>query len=69
VSLQVPHHQCASLREALELALCATTIEQEKVRGEGERGRDTPVLLAGSLFLVGEALALESGGTFVPRSQ
>lgn len=69
VSLQVPLHQCATLREALESALSATAAEQEKVREAGETSRDTPVLLAGSLFLVGEALSLESDGTFLPRSQ
>jgi len=30
---------------------------------------ETPILLAGSLFLVGEALALLSGGEAIPRSQ
>ena len=30
---------------------------------------EAPVLLTGSLFLVGEALSLLSGGVFQPRSQ
>ena len=56
----VPVRVFGSLRDALGEAT------QNGVKGEVSEG---PVLLAGSLFLVGEALALESGEGVLPRSQ
>jgi dihydrofolate synthase/folylpolyglutamate synthase len=55
--LGIPTRVFGSLGEAFEEVFDS---------GEARRG---PVLLAGSLFLVGEALALESGGRVPPRSQ
>jgi dihydrofolate synthase/folylpolyglutamate synthase len=55
------YHLCTSLREGLDLAL-----------GESEYNHGisrSPVLLTGSLFLVGEALSLEQGRGFHARSQ
>ncbi len=54
-----------SLKEAMEEAGKAT-LGQISLSGEG---LEVPVLLAGSLFLVGEALALEAGGGVTSRSQ
>ncbi len=59
--LRVAHRSCASLSEALDLVSAPLR--------EGTTGFQTPVLLTGSLFLVGEALALCSGCGSIPRSQ
>ena len=60
-SLGVPIRVFGSLKDALG---------QVFGHGEGDEGAlEGSVLLAGSLFLVGEALALESGGGVLPRSQ
>ena len=56
-SLEVPTRAFGTLEEAM------ATIESS------EAARQSPVLLAGSLFLVGEALALLSGAGVTPRSQ
>lgn len=52
---------CSTLKEALELTLSPV----EEPSGSSR----APVLLTGSLFLVGEALSLLSGTEFAPRSQ
>ncbi len=67
--LNRPYHILGSLSEALHLALGASQDELLKSLGEKKDARNTPVLLTGSLFLVGEALSLESGAVFTPRSQ
>lgn len=59
--LQTPSRICGSLLEALNLAY-----EPHSASGITP---SPPVLLAGSLFLVGEALALHSGAGFLSRSQ
>jgi len=55
--LPIPIAECATLQEALAKA---------KTRAASEGGR---VLVAGSLYLVGEALALLEGGDFEPSLQ
>jgi dihydrofolate synthase / folylpolyglutamate synthase len=67
--LPVPVHLFHSLREGLETALARSQTEESLQGMEVGLGSKAPVLLAGSLFLVGEALSLESDGTFLPRSQ
>jgi len=59
--LRVAHRCCGSLSEALDLVTATSRESTTDVQ--------TPVLLAGSLFLVGEALALCSNCRSVPRSQ
>lgn len=56
-----PYRLCGSLKEAMKIALGCSE--------ESATTRSAPVLLTGSLFLVGEALALLSGTDFTPRSQ
>lgn len=56
-----PIHTVHTLSRALELVFGGT------ITDPGSRRR--PVLLTGSLFLVGEALSLLSGGESLPRSQ
>ena len=58
---KIPVHTVHSLSQALE-----DLFEGEKIASEGP---GSPVLLTGSLFLVGEALALFSGGRAVTRTQ
>ena len=68
----VPYRVCGSLSEALDKAFVDASLDSmppdERERGQPPH-RNPPVLLAGSLFLVGEALALESGGRMLSRSQ
>ena len=54
-------HIAGSLREAL--------VDNPEALRVADSTPECPVLLAGSLFLVGEALALLSGGEAIPRSQ
>lgn len=54
-------HIAGSLREAL--------VDNMRASLESPDHFGAPVLLTGSLFLVGEALALVSGGAAIPRSQ
>lgn len=54
-------HIAESLRSAL--------VDNLKASRRTPDVAEAPVLLAGSLFLVGEALALLSGGVVIPRSQ
>lgn len=60
-TIQTPFRICSSVSEALSLAY-----EPHSATGITP---SPPVLLAGSLFLVGEALALHSGAGFLSRSQ
>jgi dihydrofolate synthase/folylpolyglutamate synthase len=62
--LEVPVRVFGSLKDALE----ATQRDIFQYEG-GARALEGSVLLAGSLFLVGEALALEAGGGVLPRNQ
>jgi dihydrofolate synthase/folylpolyglutamate synthase len=64
-TLSLPSQIFGSLKEALEKAFPERNPLGE-LAGENRR---SPVLLAGSLFLVGEALALELGWRVFPRSQ
>ncbi len=64
-TLSLPHQVFGSLKEALEKAF-----PEGGSRGAAAlTDRKSPVLLAGALFLVGEALALELGREVLPRSQ
>jgi len=68
-TLKVPHRILGSLQEALDFALNdSLTRDLQNCDGAG-KPQNPPVLLTGSLFLVGEALSLESGASFTPRSQ
>ena len=58
--LQTPFLLCNGLKEALDQVFDARLPDPET---------RSPVLLTGSLFLVGEALALESGKDVTSRSQ
>lgn len=58
---KIPVHTVHTLSQALE-----TVFGGRKIAGQSP---ESPVLLAGSLFLVGEALSLVSGGRSVPRTQ
>ena len=61
----IPYSVCNSLKGALEKALPQNHPTKLNPLTAGR----APVLLAGSLFLVGEALALELGTEAIPRSQ
>jgi dihydrofolate synthase/folylpolyglutamate synthase len=60
-NLQIPHRIHSTLKEALD--------DLFQVSSRDGKGRNAPVLLTGSLFLVGEALSLQSGAAFHPQSQ
>ena len=68
-TLRVPCRLCGSLSEALEQAFPITG--EKGGNGREEKGviLNAPVLLTGSLFLVGEALSVQAGESFLPRSQ
>ena len=61
VSSSIPFSVSGSLKEALG--------EMFQVRDGISAVSGRPVLVTGSLFLVGEVLALEAGGLVAPRSQ
>lgn len=68
-TLRVPCRLCGSLSEALEQVFPITG--ERGGEGREEKGvlLKAPVLLAGSLFLVGEALTVQAGESFLSRSQ
>jgi dihydrofolate synthase/folylpolyglutamate synthase len=68
-AIKIPHRILGSLPEALDLALKGSLKDDKNSQDSAGNPRMTPVLLTGSLFLVGEALSLESGAAFTPRSQ
>ncbi len=63
--LHTPYSVCDSLKGALEKAFPQNPQTKLNALTAGQ----APVLLAGSLFLVGEALALELGTEAIPRRQ